>query len=158
MTSTRWRDLVGPFVVAAAIGFALLRVIGAITGTVPNVPFAAAVTVAALTISLGITTLVVRPRLLRRPGLEPLPPLAAGRVVVLAFAASRAGAVISGLFLGWLTAGWFADAWTTPFARTRVVNAAIVVVMGVLLGIIGIVLERACRVPLAKDDSDDANA
>ncbi len=158
MTSTRWRDLVGPFVVAAAIGFALLRVIGAISGTVPNVPFAAVVTVTALTVALAITTIVIRPRLLRRPGREPLQPLTAGRVVVLAFAASRAGAVISGLFLGWLTAGWFADAWTTPFARTRVVNAGIVVVMGVLLGVVGIVLERACRVPPAKDDSDGANA
>jgi len=158
MTATRWRDLIGPFVVATAIGFALVRLIGAITGTVPNVPRSAVATVVALMVSLAVTTVVLRPRLLRRPGRQPLRPLTAARVVALAFACSRAGAVIAGLFLGWLVAGWFVDAWSTPFARTRVLNAGIVVVGGALIAVIGIVLERACLVPPTPDDTEEVSA
>jgi hypothetical protein len=158
MTATRWRDLVGPFVIAAAVGFVVLRVIGAISGTVPNVPRSAVITVLILALVLGVTTLVVRPRLLRRPGREPMQPLTAGRVVALAFASSRAGAVIAGFFLGWVAAGWLVDAWNTPFARERVINGAVAVIGGAAIAAIGVVLERACRVPPAKDDAGDGSA
>ena len=158
MKLTTWRDLLGPFLVSSAVSLAVFRVIGALTSTVPNVPIAAVFTMLGVSVAFGILTLVVRPRLKLSPGREPLDSLAAGRVVALAFASSRAGVVIGGIFVGWLAAGWFADALNTPFAKTRALHAALCIVCSAALVAIGVILERACVVRVPRDDNDQPKA
>ena len=158
MKLTTWRELLGPFLPASAISFALARVIGAITSTVPNVPIAAVNTMLALTVVLGILTIVVRPRLLRVPGREPLDALTAGKVVALALASSRAAAVLGGIFFGWLAAGWLVDALNTPFAKTRVLHAGVCIVLSAGLLAVGLILERACVIKQRSYDNNDPSA
>jgi hypothetical protein len=158
VTPTTWRDLVGPAALALAVGFVVVRLIGAITGSVPAVPSAAVVSVLVLALGVVVTTVVLRPRLLRRAGRAPVPPLTAARVVALAFAASRTGAVIAGFCLGWLLTGLIDDGIDTPFGRTRAIGAGAAAIGGAVLLGAGVVLERACRVRPSDDDEKGRSA
>jgi hypothetical protein len=90
-----------------------------------------------------VTAAVLRPRLRRKPGTKPVAPLVAGRLVALAFAGSRAGAVIVGLYSGWLLAGLsVSNALDTEFGRERVITALVTAVAGVVVVAGGLILER----------------
>lgn len=142
LSRTRIRDLVAIAGVTALLAFAVLRVVAS-RGTLPTVPWIAPVTVLAIGIGFVATALVLRPRLRRKPGTKPVAPLVAGRLVALAFAGSRAGAAIVGLYAGWLLAGLsVSNALDTEFGRERVVSAVVTSLTGLVMVAGGLVLER----------------
>lgn len=156
LSRTRIRDLLGIAALTAVLTFAVLRVVAS-RGTLPTVPWVAPLTVLLLGVGLLVTALVLRPRLRRKPGTKPVAPLVAGRMVALAFAGSRAGAVIVGLYGGWLLAGLSVqNALETAFGRERVITALVTVVAGIVLVAGGLVLERVLVIPPDDDDRRDA--
>jgi hypothetical protein len=92
--------LVAVLVLAGAIGWAVGILLVGQFGRILPVPWLAAMTVWLIAIALGIWTLLSRPRLLKRVGHRPMPPLVAARSAALALAASRTGAVVAGFYLG----------------------------------------------------------
>jgi hypothetical protein len=153
LSRTRIRDLVVLATITALLSFAVLRVV-ATRGTLPTVPWLAPMTVFAIGVGLIVTAVVLRPRLRRKPGTQPVAPLVAGRLVALAFAGSRAGAVIVGLYGGWLLAGLsVSNALDTEFGRERVITALVTVVAGIVVVVGGLFLER---VLVISSDDDDA--
>jgi hypothetical protein len=146
LSSTRLRDLAVLTTVAAALTFALMRAIGA-SSTVPTIPWLAPFTVAVLGIGLIVTARVLRPRLQRDPGTRPVEPLVAGRLVALSFAASRAGAVLVGVYGGWLVAALLVpDGLDSPYGRGRALALVASLGASVLVVVGGLNLERALTI------------
>jgi len=152
---TSWRDLLVVVAIGAALGFAVMRILGATDGAVPRPPLLALVTVVILGVAAVASSFVLRPRLQRVPGHRPIPPLVATRIVALAFATSRAGAAVAGFCLGWLLAALASsEGLQTTFAKQRALLAGLTALAGLLLLVGGLLLERACRLPPIDDEDD----
>ena len=76
---------------------------------------------------------------------QPLHPLVAARTVALAFAASRAGALLSGLYAG--MALLLLRHWGTPDVEWRFALATTTSVLSVVLICVALWLERMCKLP-----------
>ena len=76
---------------------------------------------------------------------RPLEPIVAARTVALAFAASRAGAVVAGYFLG--LALTFAERADIEDIRLRLILAVLAAGLATLLAVIAVWLERSCKLP-----------
>ena len=149
MTPTRIRLLIVLAVIAAAIGWGAVTLVEGRSGRVIPVPWLAGATMWFLAAALLIWTLLSRPRLLRKPGSRPLPPLVAARTAALAMAASRTGSLVTGFYAG-IAIG------TMPSRATEAggvaLSAAIVTSVGSLaLVAIALWLEHLCRLPLDGD-------
>ena len=152
LSRTRIRDLAVVAIVTAVLAFALLRSVGA-SGTVPTVPWLAPLTLFIVGIGLIITARVLKPRLQRDKGARPVDPLVAGRLVALAFAASRAGAVVSGFYGGWLIAALMVtDGLDSPYGRGRAITSGLSALAGLTIVIGGLLLERALTIDLSDDE------
>ncbi|WP_279579248.1 DUF3180 domain-containing protein [Fodinicola feengrottensis] len=93
---TRPVTLLVTFVIAAIAAYVLVqRFYGDIA--VPTLPLA---TFALLAVIEALTARSTRARIARKPGTEPIPPLTAARLIVLAKASSIAGALFCGLYAG----------------------------------------------------------
>jgi hypothetical protein len=153
LSRTRWRDLLFVALPAAALSFAVFSVVAA-RGTLSPVPWLAPITLAIVGVGLLVAARMLRPRLQREPGTTPVPPLVAGRLVALSFAASRAGAAFAGIYGGLLVAALLV---TEPLAsalgRERVLSSAIGLVAAVIVAAGGWALERAL---LIRDDGTDS--
>jgi hypothetical protein len=148
MQPTRIRFLIALAVLAGAVGWSVVAVIQGQSGRTLPVPWLAAVTMWVLAISLGAWALISRPRLLRRPGSRPMPPLVAARTAALAMAASRTGALVAGLYAGIclgalsiVTARETAAGQTTLFAALTTLGGALGLTATALW------LEHICRLP-----------
>jgi hypothetical protein len=154
MTRTRWRDLATIAGLTGVFAFAVLRVVAA-RSTLPTVPWLAPVTVIVVGLALIVTAVILRPRLQRKSGTKPVAPLLAGRLVALAFAASRAGAFVVGLYVGWLLAGLsVSNALDTSFGRQRAFLALLTALGGLVVVFGGLMLERA--LVITNDGDDDS--
>lgn len=141
----------------AVLAFAALRVVDARMTTLPRLPVSAPTAVLGLALVVGMATLALRPRLLARPGArtaggpKPLHPLVAARVAVLAKASAHVGAVLLGVYVGYLLVLPGLDA---DLRRDRAIVAGLSALGGLLLASLGLLLERACRVPPPADDDE----
>lgn len=150
MTPTRFRLLFTVALVTGVVTWAVLRALDAWRGGFPAIGWPTPATVALLAAALFATVITLRPRLRRKPGAKPLPPLVAARFAALALASSRVGAALAGGYLGFVVAlGGELD---TDYGRERAIYAGITVVASIALAIAGLLLERACRLP--DDDID----
>jgi hypothetical protein len=155
LSRTRVRDLLIILGITAVLSFAVLRVVGA-SSTVPTVPWLAPVTLLVIGIALIVTARVLRPRLQHRKGTQPVDALLAGRLVALSFAASRAGAAITGLYAGWLVAALMVtDGLDSPYGRGRAVTSAAAALAGSLVVVGGLLLERALTIDLKDGEGDE---
>lgn len=100
MSTTRIRLLAAIAIVSAAAGWGFAAILDAIASRIVPVPWLAPATLWVLAVALLAWTLLSRPRLLRRPGSKPMPPLVAARTAALAMAASRTGSVVGGFYAG----------------------------------------------------------
>jgi hypothetical protein len=152
LSRTRWRDLLLVALLAGGLSFAVFSVVAA-RGTLPSVPWLAPITLAIVGIVLLVTARVLRPRLQREPGTQPVPPLVAGRLVALSFAASRAGAAFAGVYGGLLVASLLvSEPLASSLGRERVLSSAVGVLAAGIVTAGGWALERAL---LIRQDGPD---
>ncbi len=150
MMPTRIRTLVSLAVVAAAVGWGLVQVVDAWAGRLLPVPWLAA---AAMWLLAGATlywAVASRPRLHGRPGSKPMPPLVAARTAALAMAASRAGALVAGLYAGVAVA--MIPSIGIPTGGSTFWSATLASVGALALVVAALWLEHVCRLPVGPDD------
>ena len=145
MTPTRIRLLVGLATLSAAIGWGAAMLVEGRSGRVIPVPWLAGATMGFLAVALLIWTVLSRPRLLRKPGTRPLPPLVAARTAALAMAGSLVAGFYAGIVVG-----------TIPARATEAGSEAFAAAITAAVGSIALVasalwLERLCRLPLDRD-------
>ena len=153
MKPTSIRLLTALGVIGAATGWGLALVLDGVGGSLMPVPWTAPVALALLVLGLLFWTIGTRRRLARRPGTKPLPPLLAARSAALAMAASRTGAVVAGFYAG--VALQLFSLTENPLARQRGIASVVCAVLGAALAVVALWLERSCRIPDLRDDSDD---
>jgi len=143
MTLTKARHLVIAAVVAAVVAY-LLVLVG--YGSMPRLPLFAGITLLLVAAVEVVFTLVVRPKVQRKQGVEPLEPLVAARAVVLAKASSMAGSLVAGAWIGLLAhvlpLSSFVDA-----AGSDTASAAVGLISALALVAAGLWLERTLRNP-----------
>lgn len=150
MKPTSIRVLVAIGVISAAIGWGLATLVDGQSGRVVPVPWLAAATLWLLALALTAWTLTSRPRLLRRPGARPMPPVLAARTAALAMAASRTGALLGGLYAG-IAVGSIGQR-MTPAGQSTLISATAAVIGALALTVIAVWLECLCRLPVSGKD------
>ena len=153
MGPTRPATLVVAGLAAAALAWLL---VSSFYNRIPPLPWLPTVTLAALAVLEGYAAANTRARIERKPGRDPVDPLAVARFVVLAKASALAGAIFAGFYAG-------LDGWLL-IERTRAAANDIPAASAGLAGSLALVaaalwLERSCRVPERpdqdRDDDDD---
>jgi hypothetical protein len=107
------------------------------------------VVLAGLAVLEGYAALTTRARIERKPGRDPVDPIAVARFVVLAKASALVGSIFAGFFAGLV--GWLL------LERTRAATSDLPPSIAGLVASVGLVLaalwlERSCRVPKRPDD------
>ncbi|MCW6008310.1 DUF3180 domain-containing protein [Micromonospora sp. CPCC 205371] len=150
MGPTRPATLLVAGLAAAAVSWLL---ISRFYGNIPALPWLPTVTIAGLAVLEGYVAVNTRARIERKPGHEPVDPLAVARYVVLAKASSLAGAIFAGTYAGIL--GWLLIDRTK--AKTDDIPAAIAGLVA-SLALVGAALwlERSCRVPEQPDSEKES--
>jgi len=151
MGPTRPSTLVVAGLSALAIAW---LVISRFYGDFRELPWLPIAVSAALAILEGYIALTTRARIERRPGREPVDPLAVARFVVLAKASSLTGALFAGFYGGvliWLLVEQFRSGPAEARSSDLPVAAA-GVIAALALTAAALWLERACRVPRRPDD------
>ena len=148
---TSWRLLVAVAVIGVAVGWSLVALLDAAAGRLFPVPWMTPAVMGSSALALLGWTMSVRPRLQRKHGALPLPPIVAVRTAALALAASRVGAGVGGGYLG--VALGLLPAWETPAGRASVIAAGLTVLGAIGLVAAGLWLESLCRLPPPADEN-----
>ena len=148
---TPLRALVVAALFGGLAGWLLVVVTNAFDATPPEVPWTAVVglvVVAALVGGLAYTT---HQRIqVRRERMEPSRAVA---LLVLGKASALAGALVTGGYFAYACA--FLGRLDAAAPRDRVVRSAVAVLIGLALCGVGLLLERACRVPGGRPDDEE---
>lgn len=150
MTPTSPKLLLLLAVPAIAIGWAIVQLYVTIADQPFPVPFTAAATMFVLAAALFIWTLLIRPRIARKPGTQPLSPFTAARTAALAMAASRTGALAGGFYIG--VAIELAGRFDNAYSRERLFYALGAAFGAFLVVLAALWLEHICRLPGDDDD------
>ncbi|GAA1172322.1 DUF3180 domain-containing protein [Streptomyces hebeiensis] len=158
MKQLRIGVLAGLFVVAGVLSWAAARLWDSF-GTLPSVPLAAPIVLAAIAAVLTATALSLRARFKaqreRRPEAKGVDPLMAARAVVFGQASALVAALVSGIYGG---AGVFLlGSLDIPARRDQAVYAGFSVVAGIAVIAAAFFLERVCKLPEGPDDDNDKN-
>ncbi len=152
MTPTSARLLLTLGVVSAVAGWVVADMVDRIAGRSVPVPWTAPATLAILALALLFWAWGIRRRL--REGR--VDPFVAARTAALAMAASRTGAIATGVYGGFLF--WFAGQWWSEAARERGVTSLAAVVAGLSVMAAALWLERICRIKAGGEDDDDGSS
>lgn len=150
MTPTRIRTLVGMAVIAGAVGWGVVQVVDAWFGRLVPVPWLAAAALWLLAGAMLYWTISSRPRLQRRPGAKPMPPLVAARTAALAMAASRIGSLVAGFYAG--VAVGIVPSLGTPTGSQTFWSAGLASLGALALVAAALWLEHVCRLPIGPPD------
>ncbi|WP_236243238.1 DUF3180 domain-containing protein [Streptomyces sp. CC228A] len=148
MKQLRVKVLAGLFLAAGLLSWGGARLWDAV-GTLPSVPLAAPIVLAAIAAVLLATALSLRARLKaqreRRPGAKGVEPLMAARAVVFGQASALVTAVVSGMYggVGVFLLG-FLD---VPARRDQALYAGLAVAAGIAVIAAALYLERVCKLP-----------
>ena len=157
MKPTSIRLLVVLVVIGAALGWALATVVAGWTGRSLPLPILAGSALWLLAIALFAWGWFVRPRVRARnermPQAEPMPALMAARVAVLTMAASRMGALVTGFYLGAVTAT-VAEGISTPASQQTGWSGVLAATGAAATGAAALWIERACLLPTQQDDDE----
>jgi hypothetical protein len=149
---TPLRALVVAALFGGLAGWLLLVTVNAFDLTAPEVPWTAPLGLIVVTALVGGLAYSTHQRIqVRRERMEPSRAVA---LLVLGKASALAGAVVAGGYLAYACA--FLTRLDAAAPRDRVIRSAVAVLAGVALCAMGLLLERACKVPRADDDDDDA--
>lgn len=146
MRPTRWWQLVA---VAAIAGAAAYLVTRTSYESLPAPNVYAEIWIALLAVAELYIAAATRSRLAGRPGTRPINPLLVARQAALAKASSVVGAVVSGVYAGFL--GYVVQL-SSPAATRDTRAGALGVAFGLVLIGAALVLEHVCRVK--RDDPD----
>lgn len=149
MTPTSARLLATLGVVSAVAGWVVADLVDQAAGRSVPVPWTAPATLAILALALAFWSFGMRRRLHEGR----VDPFVAARTAALAMAASRTGAIATGVYAGFLV--WFAGQWGIEAARYRGFASMAAVVAGLLVVAAALWLERICRIKGDADDDDD---
>jgi hypothetical protein len=150
MKPTSIRDLLTTFVVLAVLADLLTRVGYA---ALPPIPTLAGVTLLVLAALEVILAFALKARIERKPGTRPVEPLVAARSVALAKASALAGAVMAGLWAGFLAFLLSCRA-DLAAAASDLPGAVVGLVSAVALACAALWLEHCCRTPLDSDEQE----
>jgi hypothetical protein len=160
MKPTRKRNLLLLATMSLLVGATVARVYLVSTGRIVPISLWTPSAVAIIDATLFMWAMTVRRRLMhlararhdkRSPGTPfvmqdpPLDSMTAARTVALAFAASRAGAMLSGLYAG--MGLLLLRHWGTGDVQWRVGLCGATTVLSVLLVVIALWIERMCKLP-----------
>ncbi len=142
---------------AAALAWML---VSGFYGDIPALPWLPAITVAALAVLEGYVAINTKARIERRPGHEPVEPLAVARYVVLAKASSLAASIFAGFYAGVLLWLLIERSRAEPLSAISedIPKAIAGLVASLALVAAALWLERSCRVPKRPDDEPDGDA
>lgn len=154
MRQLRVRVLVGLFFVAGVLSWAGARLWDAF-GTLPSVPVAAPIVLAAIAAVLAATALSLRSRLRaqrdREPGAKGVDPLVAARAVVFGQASALVASLVAGLY-GGVMIFLLADGIDADPRRDQAIYAGASVAASAAVVVAAIFLERVCKLP--EDDEE----
>jgi hypothetical protein len=154
MKQLRIRTLAGLFLVAGVLSWAGARLWDSI-GTLPRVPLAAPIVLAAIAVILLATALSIRARLRaqreRRPGAKGVDPLMAARALVFGQASALVAALVAGMYGG--TGAFLLEHLDVPARRDQAIYAGFSVLTGIAVIAAALFLERVCKLP--EDDDED---
>lgn len=140
MRPTRWRMLV---LTAAVAGVVAYFVTGDVYDDLPTLSYYNPLWMALLAAAEGYVAVVTRARLAGRPRTKPILPMTVARLAALAKATSAVGALLGGLYAGFL--GWVAQR-PSQSAGHDTRAAAVAFALSLLLIAAGLFLEHVCRV------------
>lgn len=149
MTPTRPRVLIGLAAATTLFSWLVLRMLEDRLITLPALPWSVPTSLVLLAGTALSFALDLRRRLRGGPGVRPVDPLMAARLVAWARAAMYAGAVLVGAY-GGLVASLLPD-WSDG-TRSRVLVALFSTLAAVGLVVAGWFLERVCRVEPPDDE------
>ena len=151
---TPLRALVVAAMFGGLAGWLLVVTVNAFDLTAPEVPWTAPVGLFVVTALVGALAYSTYQRIqVRRDRMEPSRAVA---FLVLGKASALAGAVVAGGYLAY--ALLFLTRLDAAAPRDRVIRSAVAVLAGAALCVVGLLLERACKVPRDDDDDDQPEA
>ncbi|MEU8483587.1 DUF3180 domain-containing protein [Streptomyces sp. NPDC048641] len=155
MKQLRIRTLAGLFLVAGVLSWAGARLWDSI-GTLPRVPLAAPIVLAAIAVILLATALSIRSRLRaqreRQPGAKGVDPLMAARALVFGQASALVAALVAGMYGG--TGAFLLEHLDVPARRDQAIYAGFSVLTGIAVIAAALFLERICKLP---EDDDEGH-
>ncbi|MCX5411759.1 MULTISPECIES: DUF3180 domain-containing protein [unclassified Streptomyces] len=156
MKQLRLGLLAGIFAGAGVLSWGAARLWDAL-GTLPSVPLAAPIVLAAIAVVLLATALSIRARLRaqreRRPGAKGVEPLMAARALVFGQASALVAALVAGMYGG--TGVFLLGSLDVPPRRDQAIYAGFAVLAGVAVVAAAFFLERVCKLP--EDGDNDRN-
>jgi hypothetical protein len=147
---TRWRVLATMFAVGVLGGYALVELTVRLSGLAPRVEWSAVIAllgIVALVGGLALSTHRAVQRDRRR-----IDPRRAVNLLLLAKASALAGAVVAGGYIGFALP--FLSQLDIPLPRERVIRGGCAALCAAVLVVVGLLLERACRVPTDLDEEE----
>ncbi|GII77539.1 hypothetical protein Sru01_25210 [Sphaerisporangium rufum] len=135
----------------AAVTWAVLQ---QVYSDLPTVPWTAIPTLLLLAVGEAYSGWATRARIQRRPGTEPVEPLAVARLAALAKASAYVGAALAGIFAGFVL--YVLPLFDQDTPRRDLFLAGGSLVACVALVCAALFLEHCCRVP--RDPDDEARA
>ncbi|MFF6775304.1 DUF3180 domain-containing protein [Streptomyces sp. NPDC012637] len=159
MKQLRLKVLAGLFLAAGILSWGAARLWNSV-GTLPSVPLAAPIVLAAIAAILFATALSLRARLKaqreRRPDAKGVEPLMAARAVVFGQASALVAALVAGMYGG--TGVVLLDSLDIPARRDQAIYAAFAVLAGIAVIAAALFLERVCKLPEDEDHNGPGKA
>jgi len=149
---TPFRALVVAAVFGGLSGWLVVVTANAFDLIPPEVPWTAPIGLILVAALVGALAYATHQRIqVRRERIEPQRAVA---LLVLGKASALAGALVAGGYFGF--ALMFLARLDAAAPRDRVIRSAVAIVAGIVLCIVGLLLERACKVPTEPDEDADA--
>jgi H+/Cl- antiporter ClcA len=149
---TPFRALVVAAVFGGLSGWLVVVIANAFDLIPPEVPWTAPIGLILVAALVGALAYATHQRIqVRRERIEPQRAVA---LLVLGKASALAGALVAGGYFGF--ALMFLARLDAAAPRDRVIRSGVAIVAGIALCIVGLLLERACKVPTEPDEDADA--
>jgi len=154
---TRLSTLAALLVGATAVCWGVLRIAENRGTVLPTLPWGGPLGLALLAAAVLLSTVALRRRLHGTHGARPPHPIGVARMAALGKASSHVGALLGGLYAGFVLV--LLPGLDVVARRDRAVVAAAAVVAALVLTVAGLLLERTCRVrPPEGDDPESPSA
>jgi len=149
---TPFRTLVVAALFGGLAGWLLVVIANAFDAIPPEVPWTAPIGLILVAALVGVLAYATHQRIQVRH--ERMEPQRAVAFLVLGKASALAGALVAGGYFGF--AFMFLTRLDAVAPRDRVIRSAVAIVAGIVLCAMGLLLERACKVPAEPDEGADA--